>query len=92
MRNSNSIVVYDFENLKPITEIGTNEIYDADLDSGIPATKLSWISSYNLLMASGSHNRPSGVYGNIKLWEVRSGNSVWELKVLDYGHRLSKWT
>ncbi|RVW16451.1 BTB/POZ domain-containing protein [Vitis vinifera] len=79
-RNSNSIVVFDIENLKPISEIGTNEIYGADLDSGIPATKLSWISDYNLLMASGSHSGPSGVCGNIKLWDVRSGNLVWELK------------
>lgn len=79
-RNSNSIIVYDIGNLKPITEIGTNEIYGADLDSGIPATKLSWISGYNLLMASGSHSGPSGVSGNIKLWDVRSGNLVWELK------------
>ncbi|CBI34652.3 unnamed protein product, partial [Vitis vinifera] len=79
-RNSNSIVVFDIENLKPVSEIGTNEIYGADLDSGIPATKLSWISDYNLLMASGSHSGPSGVCGNIKLWDVRSGNLVWELK------------
>lgn len=79
-RNSNSIVVFDIENLRPVSEIGTNEIYGADLDSGIPATKLCWIPGYNLLMASGSHSGPSGVSGNIKLWDVRSGNLVWELK------------
>lgn len=31
-------------------------------------------------MASGSHSGPSGVLGNIKLWDIRSGTVVWELK------------
>ena len=30
-------------------------------------------------MASGSHSGPSGVNGNIRLWDVRSGNVVWEV-------------
>lgn len=78
-RNSNSIVVYDLNNLTPITEIGHNEIYGADIDSAIPATKLQWIESHNLLMASGSHSGPSGVSGNIRLWDVRSRDVVWEI-------------
>ncbi|GFZ01364.1 BTB/POZ domain with WD40/YVTN repeat-like protein [Actinidia rufa] len=80
-RNSNSIMVYDLQDsFRPVTEIGHCEIFGADLDSAIPATKLSWVSSYNLLMASGSHSGPSGVVGNIKLWDIRSGTVVWELK------------
>ncbi|XP_057976376.1 BTB/POZ domain-containing protein At5g41330 [Malania oleifera] len=80
-RNSNSIVVYDLQgSLRPVTELGRYEIYGADLGSAIPATKLSWVSSYNLLMASGSHSGPSGVFGTLKLWDIRSGNVVWELK------------
>ncbi|KAL1326541.1 hypothetical protein HN51_036651 [Arachis hypogaea] len=78
-RNSNTIVVYDLQSLKPVTEIGHNEIYGADIDSAIPATKLQWVEGYNLLMASGSHSGPSGVSGNVRLWDVRSGNVVWEL-------------
>lgn len=79
-RNSNSIMVYDLSSLRPVTEIGHCEIYGADLDSAIPATKLNWVGSYNLLMASGSHSGPSGVLGNIKLWDLRSANVVWECK------------
>lgn len=78
-RNSNSIVVYDLHSLRPVTEIAHNEIYGADIDSAIPATKLQWIESHNLLMASGSHSGPSGVSGNVRLWDVRSGNVVWEI-------------
>ncbi|KAG5041459.1 hypothetical protein AAZV13_05G177700 [Glycine max] len=78
-RNSNSIMVYDLHTLTPVTEIGHNEIFGADIDSAIPTTKLQWIEGYNLLMASGSHSGPSGVSGNIRLWDVRSGNVVWEV-------------
>ncbi|KAL2454688.1 BTB/POZ domain-containing protein [Abeliophyllum distichum] len=31
-------------------------------------------------MASGSHSGRSGVLGNIRFWDIRSGNVVWELK------------
>ncbi|KAK3227618.1 hypothetical protein Dsin_007480 [Dipteronia sinensis] len=81
-RNSNSIMVYDVNSLSPVTEIGHYEIYGAGIDSdyALPATKLSWVSSYNLLMASGSHSDISGVLGNIKLWDIRSGSVVWEIK------------
>lgn len=78
-RNSNSIMVYDLHTFSPIAEIGHNEIFGADIDSAIPATKLKWASGYNLLMASGSHSGPSGVSGNIRLWDVRSGKVVWEV-------------
>ncbi|KAJ6326739.1 hypothetical protein OIU78_013763 [Salix suchowensis] len=43
-------------------------------------TKLKWIESYNVLMAAGSHSGPSGVSGNVKFWDIRSGNVVWEFK------------
>ncbi|KAF5734814.1 BTB/POZ domain-containing protein [Tripterygium wilfordii] len=79
-RNSNSIMVYDLHSLLPVTEIGHYEIYGADLDSAIPATKLSWVSGFNLLMSAGSHSGPSGVSGNIKLWDIRTGREVWEWK------------
>ncbi|KAF7828259.1 BTB/POZ domain-containing protein [Senna tora] len=79
-RNSNSIMVYDLQSLTPVTEISHNEIFGAEIDSAVPATKLKWVSGYNLLMASGSHSGPSGVSGNIRLWDVRSENVVWELK------------
>nr|KYP65649.1 hypothetical protein KK1_011901 [Cajanus cajan] len=77
-RNSNSIMVYDVQSLAPVTEIAHNEIFGADIDSAIPATKLQWVESCKLLMASGSHSGPSGVSGNMRLWDVRSGNVVWE--------------
>ncbi|KAG8382215.1 hypothetical protein BUALT_Bualt05G0053500 [Buddleja alternifolia] len=80
-RNSNCIMVYDLnDSLRPVTKIGHYEIFGADLDSAIPSTKLQWISSHNLLMASGSHSGPFGVSGNIKLWDIRSDNVVWEIK------------
>ncbi|XP_012471804.1 BTB/POZ domain-containing protein At5g41330 [Gossypium raimondii] len=79
-RNSNSIMVYDLNTLNPVTEIGHNEIFGADIDSAIPATKLRWVSRYGLVMASGSHSGLSGVSGNIRFWDIRSGNVVFELK------------
>nr|XP_043607329.1 BTB/POZ domain-containing protein At5g41330-like [Erigeron canadensis] len=80
-RNSNTILVYDInDSFKVVTEIGHNEIFGADLDSAIPSTKLNWIPSLNLLMASGSHSGPSGISGNIKFWDLRSGNLVSEIK------------
>ncbi|KAL1834795.1 hypothetical protein ACET3Z_004446 [Daucus carota] len=80
-RNSSAIMVYDLQgSFRPIAEIGHCEVYGADLGSAIPATKLNWVPSYNLLMASGSHSGPQGVMGNIKFWDIRSGNVVWELK------------
>ncbi|KAJ9555263.1 hypothetical protein OSB04_009877 [Centaurea solstitialis] len=80
-RNSNSILVYDInDGFRVASEIARNEIFGADLDSAIPSTKLNWVPSLNLLMASGSHSGASGVSGNIKFWDIRSGNVVWEIK------------
>ncbi|CAL1375301.1 unnamed protein product [Linum trigynum] len=79
-RNSNCIMVYDLQTFSPVTQIGHYEIFGANLDSAIPSTKLQWVESYNVVMASGSHSGPSGRLGNIKLWDIRSGNVVWELK------------
>ncbi|KAK7251335.1 hypothetical protein RIF29_34432 [Crotalaria pallida] len=78
-RNSNAIVVYDLHSLQQVTEISHNEIFGADIASALPATKLQWVSGYNLLMASASHGGPSGVSGNVRLWDVRSGKLVWEM-------------
>lgn len=63
-----------------IIRFKTLQLNKIDLGSAIPATKLNWVPSYNLLMASGSHSGPHGVMGNIKFWDIRSGNVVWELK------------
>lgn len=80
-RTSNSIMVYDInDGFRVASEIARNEIFGSDLDSAIPSTQLKWISSLNLLMASGSHSGPLGVSGNIKLWDIRSGDIVWEIK------------
>ncbi|KAK4338433.1 hypothetical protein RND71_042920 [Anisodus tanguticus] len=80
-RNSNCIMIYDLnDGFRASAEIGHYEIFGAELDSAIPATKLSWIPSHNLLMAAGSHSGPSGVCGNIRFWDLRSGNAVWEIK------------
>ncbi|EPS66205.1 hypothetical protein M569_08570, partial [Genlisea aurea] len=80
-RNSNCIMVYDLNNnLNPVSMIGHYEIYGADLISGLPSTKLEWISSRNLLMASGSHSSHSGVSGRIQFWDIRSSNVVLEIK------------
>ncbi|KAD4178379.1 hypothetical protein R6Q59_021971 [Mikania micrantha] len=79
-RNSNTIMIYDLNNFKVVSEIANNEIFGANLDSAIPSTKLNWVPSLNLLMASGSHSGPSGVSGNIKFWDVRSGNAVCEIR------------
>ncbi|CAI9094098.1 OLC1v1029765C1 [Oldenlandia corymbosa var. corymbosa] len=80
-RNSNCIMVYDLnDGFRPVTSVGHCEIFGAELDSGIPATKLQWVPSHNLLMASGFHSGPSGVSGNIKFWDIRSGILAWELK------------
>ncbi|GKB37352.1 BTB/POZ domain-containing protein-like protein [Tanacetum coccineum] len=80
-RNSNTILVYDLnDGFRAVSEIGHNEIYGTDIDSAVPSTKLDWIPSFNLLMASGSHSGPSGISGNIKFWDIRSGDLVWEIK------------
>ncbi|KAL8216704.1 hypothetical protein R6Q57_023541 [Mikania cordata] len=80
-RNSNSIMIYDInDGFRVASEIAHNEIFGADLESCIPSTKLNWIPSLNLLMASGSHSGPCGVSGNIKFWDLRSGDIVWEIK------------
>ncbi|KAK1436241.1 hypothetical protein QVD17_02020 [Tagetes erecta] len=79
-RNSNSIVVFDVnDGFRVVSEIARNEIFGADLGSCIPSTKLNWVPSLNLLIASGSHSGPSGISGNIKFWDVRSRDIVWEI-------------
>ncbi|XP_074591057.1 BTB/POZ domain-containing protein At5g41330 [Curcuma longa] len=79
-RNANAILAYDLATLQPVTEIARHEIYGAELDSGIPATKLQWVPGLNLLMAAGSHSGPSGLSGDIRLWDLRSAEAVWHRK------------
>ncbi|KAL5727363.1 hypothetical protein ACHQM5_000571 [Ranunculus cassubicifolius] len=79
-RNSNTIMLFDLQNdFLPVGEIAHGEIYGAELNQAIPATKLQWVPSYNLLMAAGSHTGPSGILGNIRLWDIRSGQVHWEI-------------
>ncbi|KAH7294498.1 hypothetical protein KP509_27G003500 [Ceratopteris richardii] len=42
------------------------------------ATKLNWISTYNLLMTMGVHQSPLGSSGYIRMWDVRQKETVWE--------------
>lgn len=79
-RNASAILAFDLNTFEPVAEIGRQEIYGAELDSAIPATKLNWIHGFNLLMAAGSHGGPSGLLGNIRLWDVRSSEAVRDLK------------
>ncbi|KAK1261177.1 BTB/POZ domain-containing protein [Acorus gramineus] len=81
-RNASAIVAFDAgAGFEPVVEIGRREIYGAELDSAIPATKLQWVPSYNLLMAAGAHSGPSGRTGNVRLWDVRAPmEAVWEAK------------
>ncbi|CAI9274430.1 unnamed protein product [Lactuca saligna] len=84
-RNSNSILVYDLnDSFKVVSEIGHNEIFGADLDSAIPSTKLNWIPSLKLLMASGSHSGPSGVSAVFKI-----GTNSGEVSYIDFRSILS---
>ncbi|PKA56471.1 BTB/POZ domain-containing protein [Apostasia shenzhenica] len=81
-RNASAIVAFDLGHAGdfcPVSEIGRREIYGAELESAIPATKLKWVSSLNLLMAAGSHWGPSGVVGSIRLWDIRAGGTpIWD--------------
>ncbi|RWW05336.1 hypothetical protein GW17_00031394 [Ensete ventricosum] len=79
-RNASAILAFDLTTFQPVTDIARREIYGAELDSAIPATKLQWVPGSNLLMAAGSHGGPSGLLGDIRLWDVRSGEAIWELK------------
>lgn len=79
-RNSSAVIAFDRTNFKEVMEIGKKDVYGAELDTAIPATKIKWVDGFNLLMASGSHSGPSGLTGNIRLWDVRSGNkAVYEI-------------
>ncbi|KAL9261054.1 Retrovirus-related Pol polyprotein from transposon TNT 1-94-like protein [Drosera capensis] len=78
-RNSNAIVVYDFiHDFRSVSDIAHNKIYGADIDSGVPTTKLQWAPSYNMLMAAGFNSEPSGITGNIKLRDMWSGSIGWK--------------
>ncbi|KAL0920526.1 hypothetical protein M5K25_009667 [Dendrobium thyrsiflorum] len=88
-RNSSAILAFDLNSggdFRPVYEISRREIFGAELDSAIPATKLKWVPSLNLLMTAGSHWGPSGVVGNIQLWDVRAGGTptaIFDLKDKD---------
>ncbi|KAF8395412.1 hypothetical protein HHK36_019358 [Tetracentron sinense] len=55
--SSNTITVMVSDLQGSFLRIGHNEIFGADLDSAIPAIKLKWDPSYNLLTASTSDYR-----------------------------------
>lgn len=81
-RNSSAVVTFDMNSLSPVAEIGRKEVYGADVEAAIPASRLSWLGRHNLLLAAGSHSGPAGVVGDICLWDVRASATVpvWELR------------
>ncbi|GJN37206.1 hypothetical protein PR202_gb26164 [Eleusine coracana subsp. coracana] len=84
-RNSSAVVAFDLNSLTPVAEIGRKEVFGADIEAAIPATKLGWLAGHNLLLAAGSHSGPAGVVGDICLWDVRASSTVpvWEVKEKD---------
>ncbi|KAF8655166.1 hypothetical protein HU200_061304 [Digitaria exilis] len=81
-RTSSAIVVFDLNSMSPVAEIGRKEVYGADVEAAIPATKLGWLGEHNLLLAAGSHSSPGGVVGDIRLWDIRASATVpvWEVR------------
>ncbi|KAL6839086.1 hypothetical protein ACP4OV_031140 [Aristida adscensionis] len=81
-RNSSAVVAFDLNSLSPAAEIGRKEVFGADVEAAIPATKLGWVGGHNLLLAAGSHSGPAGVVGDIRLWDVRASTTVpvWEVR------------
>ncbi|CAN6209960.1 unnamed protein product [Urochloa humidicola] len=81
-RNSSAMVAFDLNSLSPVTEIGRKEVFGADVEAAIPATKLGWLGEHNLLLAAGSHSSPGGMVGDIRLWDVRASVTVpvWEVR------------
>ncbi|CAN6171759.1 unnamed protein product [Urochloa humidicola] len=81
-RNSSAMVAFDLNSLSPVAEIGRKEVFGADVEAAIPATKLGWLAEHNLLLAAGSHTSPGGVVGDIRLWDVRASVTVpvWEIR------------
>ena len=81
-RNSSAMVAFDLNSLSPVAEIGRKEVFGADVEAAIPATKLGWLGEHNLLLAAGSHSSPGGVVGDIRLWDIRASATVpvWEVR------------
>ncbi|KAJ1288382.1 hypothetical protein BS78_02G085600 [Paspalum vaginatum] len=81
-RNSSAVVAFDLNSLSPVAEIGRKEVFGADVEAAIPATKLAWLGGNGLLLAAGSHSGPAGVVGDIRLWDVRASATVpvWEVR------------
>ncbi|KAJ3678570.1 hypothetical protein LUZ60_002373 [Juncus effusus] len=82
-RNSSTILAFDLEKFEPVLEIARKEIFGAEIDSAIPATKLQWINNLGLLMAAGSHSGPAGLSGYINFWDPRSNKLIYDLKEKD---------
>lgn len=79
-RNSNAILAFDLEKFEPVLEIGRKEIFAAEIDTAIPAKKLSWINSLGLLMAVGSHAGPAGSSGYVKFFDPRANRLAHEIQ------------
>ncbi|TKW31650.1 hypothetical protein SEVIR_2G120000v4 [Setaria viridis] len=81
-RNSSAMVAFDLNSFSPVAEIGRKEVFGADVEAAIPATKLGWLGEHNLLLAAGSHSSPGGVVGDIRLWDIRASATVpvWEVR------------
>lgn len=76
------MVVFDLNSLSPVVEIGRKEVFGADIEAAIPASKLAWLGGHSLLLAASSHSGPAGVVGDIRLWDVRASATVpvWEVR------------
>lgn len=74
-KNANTILLIDTESFQPVAELGRQLGGAADLEA---ATKLEWIGGHGLLLASSVSGGASGYRGQIKLWDIRSKNAVWE--------------
>lgn len=76
-KNANTIMLIDTESFQPVAELGRQLGGAADLEA---ATKLEWIGGQGLLLASSVSGGASGYRGQIKLWDIRSKNAVWEFR------------
>ncbi|GLJ38904.1 hypothetical protein SUGI_0793050 [Cryptomeria japonica] len=73
----NTILMVDKENLQIVKEIGRENGRSAHSKV---ATKLLYLGSKDLLMATGVHGGTFGYSSYIRLWDVRADKIVWEWK------------
>eukprot|EP01018_Ginkgo_biloba_P041056 Gb_07324 [translate_table: standard] len=77
-KNANTILLFDKESLRPMGEMGRQVGMINSASYSMAATKLEWLSGHNLLLASAVNGGAFGYCGEMRLWDIRSGNYVWE--------------